>query len=147
MALAASFHGRVGVERRRSERVPVRWRMSFKAGRGRMADGVTVNVSNDGILFETHCRLRPGQRVELDVTVGAGRFFRCSGVVVRAEALDAGFWGCAVALDELSRTDRQILSQSLDSHERKGSTYRTLLNPDNHQKPTPRYWDPWALAY
>jgi hypothetical protein len=82
-------------DRRSSDRFPmereVRYRVHNRRGSDECGDGVTVNMSSNGVLFTTERILLPGKRMELAINWPARLDQRCAlkfvarGRVVRSE--------------------------------------------------------------
>ena len=88
-------------DRRRARRYYVSLPVDF--GRG---TGVTRDVSEVGVLFDTDAAFRPGEGLEFALVLGeyelGGRYrVRCSGEVVRVEPRETGY-SVAVQLNSYS---------------------------------------------
>lgn len=86
------------VERRKQERKPVPMHVEVRLESGVLVEGNTVNVSLNGLLFETERSLPLGTRVRVYLTPESlpHEHIMCRGEVSRLDD-----WGVAIAFDQV----------------------------------------------
>lgn len=91
-------------ERRVAPRAPIRVHMEGRKN-GDVFTGVSVNVSETGVLIETGKQLDPGQQVTIHVILPNDEEITGQGTVVRREERGFGKYGVAVhwKLDGIQR--------------------------------------------
>src|SRR5207302_46134 len=95
------------------ERMPAQWQITHRHPGGKYAAGVTSNVCCNGICFATTTRYKIGDQVEMDISVGRMKFFRCTAEVNRAERAPGGTWEYGAEFQRMSRQDMAILVDAL----------------------------------
>lgn len=86
------------IERRKQVRKPVPMRVEVRLESGVLVEGNTVNVSLNGLLFETERSLPLGTRVRVYLTPESPshEHIMCKGEVSRLDD-----WGVAIAFDQI----------------------------------------------
>ncbi len=100
-------------DRRADERIPAQWQVTHRRPGGKLAVAVTSNVCCNGVCFATNIRYKTGEQIEMDVSVGRMKFFRCTAAISRAERSPGGLWEYGVEFQRMSRQDMAILVDAL----------------------------------
>lgn len=81
----------------RAQRFPIQTSLRYRQkGEAEWQDGITVNISRTGILFETDAHLEPKTFLEMQIvfpshlTAGTAANIICSGRIVRTQAEQVG---------------------------------------------------------
>ena len=95
-------------ERRNAPRAPIKVQMEGRKN-GDVFTGLSVNISETGVLIETGKKLDPGQNVTIHMILPNNEEITGTGVVIRNESWGFGKFGIAVHWD-LATDDRDRIA-------------------------------------
>lgn len=115
---------------KRSNRYVIRAPLQYRLrGERKWHPGISQNMSQSGILFESTTPLSPGSKIEIQVTLAPafstskGSIIRCQGTIVRS--IRDGIWAARIFTPRLRRVDANRASHEPTS----GSQLRWMTTP------------------